>query len=107
MLEKGLVSKYDLYQMNRAELIEQVTKLGIPLPSEFTKKDLVTLIGDARPPEISHAGVITIARMIKFQADLGKGTGGAYDFLKIIYPKQLEEDTLQMARTIDVNQYDA
>ena len=93
--------------MNRAELIEQVNSLGLPLPPEFNKKDLVSLIGDARPPEISYEGIITIARMIKFEADMGRGTGGAYDFLKIVYPNEPDEDIKTMARTVDRIRYDA
>jgi len=107
MLEKGIISKFDLNKMDRAELIEQMAKHALPLPPEFNKNDLIKLIGDARPPEVSREGIMNIARMIKYEADLGRGTGGAYDFLKMVYPDQPDEDVKRMARIIDVTRHDA
>ena len=107
ILDKGIISKYDLPHMSRDELIEQVRKLGIPLPPDVNKKALISLIVDDRPPVVSHEGILHIARMIKFGADMSIGTGGAYHFLKMVYPDQSDEDTKKMARIIEKTRHDA
>lgn len=80
---------------------------GIELHPSLDKDSLVEAIYKDQYPNASHEGIMQIARMIKFEADMGRGTGGAYDFLRMVYPDQPDEDSKRMARIIDRTRYDA
>ena len=102
-----MFTKRKLRHTNKETLHKYGKENGIDLHPSLDKDSLVEAIYKDQYPQASHEGIMQIARMIKFEADMGRGTGGAYDFLRMVYPEQSDEDAKRMARTVDKIRYDA
>ena len=87
--------------MNKDALRKYGEENGIELHPSAGRDEMIEAIYKDQYPSASHEGIMQIARKIKFQGDLGKGTGGAYDFLRIVYPEQSDEDAKRMAGIIE------
>ena len=102
-----MLTKRKMNDMNKEALHKYGKENGIELHPSAGRNDMIETIYRDQYPEASHEGIMQIARMIKFQGDLGKGVGGAYDFLRMVYPDQSDEDAKRMARIVDRTKYDA
>ena len=55
---------------------------------------------DIELPRHSDEGILTIARKIKYEADLGRGTSGVVQYLKTVYPTMEHEEARKKARAM-------
>lgn len=97
-----MTQKVDISRMRLDELQKLGGEMGIELPPAGRREELIKKIRYDKVPPSSHAGVMFYARKIKFEAELGTGTKGALEFIKIIYPDLAEDVALRMARKIQL-----
>ena len=93
-------NRRELAALNRKELIQYGKENGISFPEKTTTSIMRDDLYDVELPKHSDTGVMKIARKIKHEADLGRGTSGVVDFLKTIYPTIEHEEARQKARAM-------